>query len=42
MKIDIKDYKLLCHKGSGEYNEDIVKENEENNSNESDEKKGEE
>ena len=25
MKIDIKDYKLLCHKGSGEYNEDIVR-----------------
>ena len=25
MKIDIKDYKLLCLKGSGEYNEDIVR-----------------
>ena len=25
MKIDIKDYKLICHKGSGEYNEDIVR-----------------
>ena len=25
MKIDIQDYKLLCHKGSGEYNEDIVR-----------------